>query len=368
MIRQNIKGNIVLIGLTHKLYSRADALSNIMSSKLGFYKIFMHVPHRLPPLLQLIVANVYVLVKLLWIMMKYKSKIIILIDFSYMLTPVAFTLKKLGFIKYLIYDDADYAPIFSKNIVSKALVGFLEILGIRTADMVISASEVLKRFRSSIVGEKKVYVVPNGIDNIFCKVHYRNRPFDIAYLGHIDDSYIHFTNMLEALTNLCKEKSIKVIITGSGKDSAKTHHYMRKCRGIKFLGTVRREQATLLLSSSKIGIAPYRIRGHARYGDPLKIKEYLVTTLCVAVSDIMYVKYFLTKVNACYEIIDDPSPEGIAHTINKLLHKIQENYKIIWNSHLVIKDHLCTNYSWDILTVQYVKAILDLEEDSRWVV
>jgi len=333
-----------------------------MSGKLGFYRAFIRTPHKLPPLLQFIAANAYTLVKLLRIMESHKSKITVCITFSYMLTPVVFVLKKLGLIKYLIYDDADYAPIFSRNIISRALVGFLELLGIKAAEMVISASEVLKRFRSPITSKKKVYVVPNGIGNSFCNIRCRDRPFDIVYSGHIDDSYVYLTNMLEALANLCKEKDIKVIITGSGGNSIKIHHYTKKCKGIKFLGALGREHLSSLLLSSKIGIAPYRVAGHARYGDPLKIKEYLATTLCVAVSEIKYIKYFLTKIHACYEIIEDTSSEGIARTISKLLHKIQEDYEAVWNSHLAVKNYLCTNYSWEAFVVQYVKVLLKLQE------
>lgn len=364
MSQGNVSRSVVLVGIAHRLYSRADVLSDIMSRKFGFSKVFVHLHHTLPPFLQFLVANIYISIKLLLMIVRYKSRISICVVFSYILTPVAFILKKLRFIKYLVYDDADYAPIFSKNSISRALVGFLEVLGIKTAEVVVSASEVLKELRTPLTASKAVYVIPNGIDNVFCSVHqhgvYLNRPIDIVYQGNIDEDYIYLTNTLEALAKLCREKNIKAIIVGSGKDSVKVYRYTEKCKEIKFLGVLRREPLSILLSNSRIGIAPYKVIGSARYGVPLKIKEYLVTTLCVAVTNIKPIKYFLAKTNACYEIIENPSPEGIIHAIDKLLHKIQKDYDMLQKTHLTIRDYLCTNYLWETLASHYARIILRL--------
>jgi len=353
-----------MVGIIHRLHSRADALSDIMSRKFKFSKVFIYAHYKLPPLLQFFVANAYALIKLLLMMAKHKSKVSVCIVFSYTLTPIVFVLKKLGFIRYLVYDDADYAPIFSKNSISRALVSFLEILGIKTAKVVISASKALKELRTPLTANKIVHVVPNGIDKVFCDAHqhsvYRGRPIDVIYLGNIDNDYIYLTNMLEAVANLCREENIKTIIVGSGKDSVEVYRYTEKCEGIKFLGALRREPLPLLLSSSKIGMAPYKVTGSARHGVPLKIKEYLVTTLCVAVTDIKPIRYFLAKTNSCYEIIERSSPEGITYVIDRLLRKIRKDYDTLQKIHLAVRDYLCTNYSWETLAARYVRVIFKL--------
>jgi len=363
MSQENAEGSVVMVGIVHRLHSRADVLSDIMSYKFGFSKVFIYAHRKLPPLLQFFVVNVCVLIKLLLMVTKRKSKVSVCIVFSYMLTPIVFVLKKLGFIRCLVYDDADYAPIFSKNSISQALVSFLEILGIKTAEVVISASKALKELRTPLTANKIVHVVPNGIDK-FCDVHrhsaYQGRPIDVIYLGNIDNDYIYLTNTLEAVANLCREENIKAIIVGSGKDSVEVYRYTEKCEGIKFLGALRRELLPLLLSSSKVGIAPYKVTGSARYGVPLKIKEYLVTTLCVAVTDIKPIRYFLAKTNSCYEIIERPSPEGITYVINRLLRKIQKDYDTLQKIHLAVRDYLCASYSWETLAARYVRMILKL--------
>jgi glycosyltransferase involved in cell wall biosynthesis len=315
--------------------------------------------HSFPPILSLIISNTLVLFKLLYIMMRRKERISLLILFSLMPILSIYILKKFKLIKHIVYDDADFMPIFSKRTLSRAFISFLEVLAMKTADVVVSASEILKRLRLNIA-RGKIIVISNGLDEFFCNLQQdRDRTIDIIYVGGIDDDYIYLTNTLEALTNFIeRHPNVVILFVGSGKNITKLHYYADKFKQIKYLGRVDRKNVALILSKAKIGIAPYIISGHARYGDPMKIKEYLVTTLCILTTDIPVIELFLKKVNACYEIVKDPSPQTLSNALEELYAKIMKNENEIICRHLSLMSDLCKEYNWVTLSKQYIMDAL----------
>jgi hypothetical protein len=294
-------------------------------------------------------------------MLRCKERISILILFSLILIPSIYLLKKVKLIKHLVYDDADFMPIFSKGTLSKALISFLEFLAIKTSSIVVSASEILKRLRSNIA-KGKVVVIPNGIDELFCNLRQDGeRTVDIVYVGNIDDNYIYLTNTLEALTSFIEQHPNTVILfIGSGKGITKLRYYTDKFKQIKYLGRMDREDIAFLLSKAKIGLAPYTISGSARYGDPIKIKEYLVTTLCILTTDIPSIKLFLKKFDACYETVEDPSPQALFNALERLYTRIIRYENRILHKHSILINELCRRYNWVTLSKHYVANILRL--------
>jgi glycosyltransferase involved in cell wall biosynthesis len=359
MSKENISCSIITLGLSHPLYSRADAFMNAMNSQLGIPKISLRYRFSSPSLLMMI-SNIVALFKLIHIIIIYKKRINILILFSITLIPSVYLLKKFKLIKYLIYDDADYMPIFAKRMLSKFLISFLELLAIRNADVIVSASEILKKMRTN-VAKGKIIVISNGVDEVFCQEKQANRVIDIVYLGAIDNDYIYLTITLEALAEFIKRHPrISVVFIGSGKDEKILKEYARKFREIKYLGKIKdREKIASILSRAKIALAPYLVSGSARFGVPIKIKEYLVNSLCIVTTYIPSIILFLKKINAYYEIIEYPTPQNIIQAIERAYKNITINENRLLYEQQLLKRELCREYNWITLSKRYIKSVFE---------
>jgi glycosyltransferase involved in cell wall biosynthesis len=148
-------------------------------------------------------------------------------------------------------------------------------------------SNVLAQYRIS-EGARRVFVVPNGVDDSFFKSNLKDRiPSKLIYIGYVDldrgvDIPIYCLRQLSQ-----KIKGIKYIIVGDGPAITSLQLLSKELKVssmIEFYGVVSRNNIIQILSKCGIGLALYSKRSHAIWGLSLKVLEYLASGLPVIVS------------------------------------------------------------------------------------
>jgi glycosyltransferase involved in cell wall biosynthesis len=198
-----------------------------------------------------------------------------------------FFLKLLQRPTLIIYDDLDFRPALTKSRIGRRIVWILELIAIRSSDLVLSVCNVLAQYRIS-EGARRVFVVPNGVDDSFFKSNLKDRiPSKLIYIGYVDldrgvDIPIYCLRQLSQ-----KIKGIKYIIVGDGPAITSLQLLSKELKVssmIEFYGVVSRNNIPQIPSKCGIGLALYSKRSHAIWGSSLKVLEYMASGLPVIVS------------------------------------------------------------------------------------
>lgn len=217
-------------------------------------------------------------------------------------------LKEMNLIKYHVYYDLDKfstIPPFDKELSTQ--ISYLENKIVKKADMVWSVSSTLAKIREG-KGARKVLIVPHGVNkSLFAKaVNLRNSliadglkgPFSIVYTGTIHPNW-GVDILLKAFDLLMKKSyDIKLILAGPA-----THSLLKYIKelehkypaNIQYLGIIHWSELYKILALGDVGVAPYKGQGSARYGTPLKIKEYIAAGLPVISTSIGEIQHFLKE-------------------------------------------------------------------------
>lgn len=316
------------------------------------------------PFVSLLLYNVIALILFLIKRKRYHIALV----FNCMIFPIAYFLKKLNLITLLVYDDADYLPIFAEGLIGKKLMSMLEDFAVSKSDMVISASEVLARLRKS--KNPATYVVENGFSKRLCRDIARDRistnNCNFVYVGNINFVYASLDTVVKAFKASEALKGSKLYIAGRGKDTPRLREMIAELDNVVLTSYANVTQQLLILEKCIFGIAPYHIRGSAMLGVPLKVKEYLASGICVIVSDIKPIVDFIESVNGCYYVIKDPSDvEHVKRVMEEALTSCTREGESLLRKIESSSIKVCDLYSWDKLIVKYVTYVNKLVKEFR---
>ncbi|MEM1830313.1 MAG: glycosyltransferase [Desulfurococcaceae archaeon] len=282
-----------------------------------------------------------------------------------MIFPVAYFFKKLKLITLLVYDDADFLPIFAKGF-TKKLMSILESFAVSKSDMVISASEILARLRRG--KNSLTYVVENGFSKRLCRDFTKGATSinncNFVYVGNIDFTYVTLDTVIKAFKSSEALKNSKLYIVGRGKDLPKLYEMVVGLDNVILTSYTNIIQQLSIFEKSIFGLAPYHISGHAKFGDPLKVKEYLASGLCVIVSDIKPIIDFIKNVDGCYYVIKDPlNEEHVKKVLEEALISCTKEGVNLLRKIERSSTKVCNLYSWDRLIVKYVMYVNKLVKE-----
>jgi len=215
-----------------------------------------------------------------------KFDLIFTIFHPFHLAPNAavFCAKKLGIPSIIKIDDAVYAKSsglkslqrrIEKRFSSKSLEGATEILVL---------NEYMKKtvIRSYNIPEKKISIMPNGIDETFFQVKDVKREEKIVFSGVM---YYHrgLDILLEAVEKVIKKiPNARFVFLGSGPEEQKLREVVSKKNlgsNVEFKGWVDRNDIPMHLASASVGIGPLRLSSITENSIPIKVLEYMASSL-----------------------------------------------------------------------------------------
>lgn len=216
-------------------------------------------------------------------------------------------LKKLNKIKYLIYDDMDYYPLFYSGLM-RSIVENLESTILKSADTIFVVSRTLMNLRMKR-GIKNLFWLPNGVDNnLFKGAWVRKKSSSISkdkvtliYSGSLNPKIWGAFLLLSVAKKLKKHKKTRVILLGSSEYKRDIYAYAKKL-GIKdnvlLLGGIPHNNLPKYFAQADVGMALGVPGSPAQYADPIKIKEYMSAGLPVVGTDIGDIKIILKESNS----------------------------------------------------------------------
>lgn len=259
-------------------------------------------------------------------------------------------LKKLGYVKKVVFVTVDYVPQRFQNKLLNYIYHKLDYFCVRNADLIWNSSsgveDLIMKLREKngylVCYRKKQIPVPDGCDNLplvsFDKLHLN----EVGFVGHLKEE-IGLQLAIEAWPKIQTViPNAKLIIIGSGpyEDTLKR---MAKGLNIKFLGFIGDiKKVYKVLSYCAIAIAPYKqtLDNYQQFGDVGKVKNYLSLGLPTVIVKVPKIAIELDK-SKCGIAIDYNKEEFIRAVLKLLLHrKLLKKYRE--NSHT-----LAQKYSWD---------------------
>ena len=229
--------------------------------------------------------------------------------------------KKLGIPSIIKIDDAVYAKSsglkslqrrIEKRFSSKSLEGATEILVL---------NEYMKKtvIRSYNIPEKKISIMPNGIDETFFQVKDVKREEKIVFSGVM---YYHrgLDILLEAVEKVIKKiPNARFVFLGSGSEEQKLREVVLKKNlgsNVEFKGWVDRNDIPMHLASASVGIGPLRLSPITENSIPIKVLEYMASSLPIIAKKGTLSKDVLEHGKNGFLIED---PEELANRIIELL-------------------------------------------------
>lgn len=167
------------------------------------------------------------------------------------------------------------------------LMHFLIGYTVRIADGVIVLGNSLKWIFKGLTDEKKIFVVPNGINPeefiIKKKYNTNDKPIQICYLSNLIRSKGYF-ELIQAINILHKKHNIKLKLAGEWRSDDDRNEVMSFIetngldKNVEFLGVVTGQAKKQLLSESDIFALPTYYNSE---GQPWSILEAMATGLPV---------------------------------------------------------------------------------------
>jgi glycosyltransferase involved in cell wall biosynthesis len=172
----------------------------------------------------------------------------------------------------------------------------LELAAYQSCDVLVCVSDALKEILAECgVDERRVVVVPNGVDVGFFDPAKHERPkrsrqFTIGFVGSLDD-WQAVDTLMEAVAEVRRGDGLDVSVTvvGSGlMEEAWSQHARRlgleSC--VRFLGQRPRHEVPGLIGGFDVGYSGQkRMKIGRMYHSPLKLLEYLAMEVPVIVSE-----------------------------------------------------------------------------------
>ena len=212
----------------------------------------------------------------------------------------------------LVYDYAEYysesASAYYRNPVAKRLVHsgvkLLTDFALSRSDLVITVAHSQAEYVREIVPDRKIEVVPNGVDLDIFRPEERSqarrelglpeRDFLVVYEGSIDE-WVDIGILVKAINSLRNEgiNATLVLLGGSqtGFYAKRLQNTVREYgldKEVIFAGFVPYERVPLFINAGDVAVAPYK-KIMKNDGTPLKILEYLACNqilLCTRIPEL----------------------------------------------------------------------------------
>lgn len=201
---------------------------------------------------------------------------------------IGISLKKLGKVNRVVYEDMDYFPYFWKNYFFQRALFIIEKYVVTRADLLVCVNHSLRNLRKA-QGAKRIIVVPNGVDyTFFLKAQSKKQhPPTLIFVGWlqeyqgIDFSIRCMPEMMDTFGNL------RYLILGEGSFENNLRELIKELhleKNVFLLGQKKHESIPDYFAESDIAIAARRPTLLTMFASPYKIPEYLAAGLPVIIS------------------------------------------------------------------------------------
>lgn len=282
----------------------------------------------------------------LWIVLKNKRKIDLLIGANPLNVSAGVVLKKLGIVKKTVFYVIDYTPArFNSQFLNFWYQYFCKFSAKYTDYIWNLTQRMANVWRKFGVKTEKNIVVPGGIN-----FHIKKRRFfsddniRLVFFGHLVESK-GIKLIIEAFAKLVNKSSrYRLIIIGGGdlEGYIKNRiHELNLENFIVFFGFLPEYEVALdIISECHIGLALYKPSNDniTVYADPLKIKEYLSCDIPVIMTKVPEIAEEIQREEAgiVIDYHEDALVEGVLRLMEKYgkykmnVGKIRKKYK--WDS------------------------------------
>ena len=261
--------------------------------------------------------------------LKIKEKFDVCIAADNLNTFSALFLRKIGFIKKVIFFTIDYTPIRFSNKVLNTLYHLLDRYCCYKCNLIWNTTKAmeLERRKKGIEPDKCApqIVVPNATNFHEIKrfsIDEIDR-FNVAFLGHLRENKGPQL-IIEAFPAIIKKvPQAKLLIIGTGPLGEKLKERVAELgieTHVEFKGFIdSHEEIEKTLAKCAIGVAPYveDSESFTYYSDPLKPKVYMATGLPVVITKVPKIAWEIDENKAGFVINYDV--EQLINAVAKLL-------------------------------------------------
>jgi glycosyltransferase involved in cell wall biosynthesis len=222
-------------------------------------------------------------------------------------------LKRLGFIKQLVYDDIDYEPGFYFNWRFRRWYHMrMERYCLHRADLIVSVGERLAELRRSQTS-KNVDLVPNGVDyESFATAQQKTpHPPTLIYTGNIARWHSGLDVALQAMPVILHDLPDARLIVIGGAAPEEEMELRQQAAGlrldehVRLLGAKPYDMLPQFLKEADVALAVFPPNEVRSYAVPCKIFEYMAAGLAVVA----------TRGSETARIVEDAEcGEAIEHT------------------------------------------------------
>lgn len=297
-----------------------------------------------------------------YFLLKFKSKFHIYVGVDPLNAFVGLMLKRLGFVKIVIFYVIDYVPVRFNNVILNNVYHSVDKICVHHADYTwnLTSSMAIGRERRGIKKEEtNQMTVPTGTR--FDKANYL--PFEqiersrIAFLSHLRENQ-GIELILEALPEVVKEiPSAKLVVIGTGPLEAYFKSEVKKRNldnNVVFLGYIEDHgEIEKIISKCGVGLAPYvpDSDSFTWYADPGKPKVYLGCGVPVIIARVPEVAFEIEKRGAGIAINYDK------HELIDAIVKILTNDEVYRQCRQKVKKFAC-DYTWGKIFDEAFRCVL----------
>lgn len=304
-----------------------------------------------------------------YFLLKFKSKFHVYVGVDPLNAFVGLMLKRLGFVKVVIFYVIDYVPVRFKNVILNNVYHSVDKICVRHADYtwnLTSAMAIGRERRGIRKEETNQMTVPTGTNFEEAK----QLPFEqverktIVFLSHLREGQ-GIELILEALPEVVKEiPSAKLVVIGTGplENYFKSEVKKRNLdNNVVFLGYIEDHgEIEKIVSKCGVGLAPYvpDSDSFTWYADPGKPKVYLGCGVPVIITRVPEVAFEIEKRGAGIAINYDK------HELIGAIVKILTNDEVYRQCRQKALE-FASKYTWDNVFDEALKHLLVKYDNSN---
>lgn len=230
---------------------------------------------------------------------------------------------------------------------------------LQNANKILVANEGIKKIilKEYNINEEKIIIIPNGIDVEFFKNIKKQKKPTLVFSGMMYD-HRGIDILLNSLPIvITKFPDIRVILLGEGPEIEKLKKItteLNLIHNVEFKGWVDRKEIPNFLSESYIGIGPLKLTDVTTNALPIKVLEYMASSL-----PILSKKGTLSK-----EVLEDnkngflvEDSKELANKIIKLLSDEELREKMGENSFRMVQ-----SFDWSNITTKILQLYNDIKK------
>ncbi len=267
--------------------------------------------------------------------------------------------KKLEIPVLIKIDDAVYAKSNGIKLLQHRIEKISNRKVLQNANKILVANENIKKIiiREYGINNEKIGIIPNGIDTEFFKNEINQNKSIIIFSGVM---YYHrgLDVLLNALPRIVtKFPDIKIVLLGNGPEKEKLQKItvnLKLTKNVEFKGWVDRKEIPNFLSKSFMGIGPLKLTDVTANALPIKILEYMASSLPILAIKGTLPKEVLEDNKNGYFVTDS---EDLADKIIQLLDDKKLREEMGRNSLKMVQ-----NFDWQNITANILQFHYNLKK------